>query len=60
MFLIGEEQILFGQEADRDPDPTIATRTTGGRSSRFSRSPVDKSTILPSPSMPASPISSGA
>jgi hypothetical protein len=38
VFLIGEEQILTGQEADRDPDPTTLIETTGGRSSRRSRS----------------------
>jgi hypothetical protein len=38
VFLIGEEQILTGQEADRDPDPTIAIETAGGRSSRRPRS----------------------
>jgi hypothetical protein len=37
-FLIGEEQILSAQEADRDPDPTIAIETSGGRSSRRPRS----------------------
>jgi hypothetical protein len=38
VFLIGEEQILTGQEADRDPDPTTPIETTGGRSSRRPRS----------------------
>jgi hypothetical protein len=34
VFLIGEEQILAAQEADRDPDPTIAIEAPGGRPSR--------------------------
>jgi hypothetical protein len=38
VFLIGEEQILTSQDADRDPDPTIAIETSGGRSSRRPRS----------------------
>jgi hypothetical protein len=38
VFLIGEEQILTGQEADRDPDPTIAIETSDGRSPRRPRS----------------------
>jgi hypothetical protein len=38
VFLIGEEQILAGQEADRDPDPTIAIEAPGGRPSRRPRS----------------------
>jgi hypothetical protein len=37
VFLIGEEQILAGREADRDPDLTIAIETTGGRPSRRPR-----------------------
>jgi hypothetical protein len=38
VFLIGEEQILIAQEADRDPDPTTPIETSGGRSSRRPRS----------------------
>jgi hypothetical protein len=37
VFLIGEEQILAGQEADRDPDPTIAIGETDGRLARRPR-----------------------